>query len=256
MDAIELTTIFRAGFGENARVRARRPNVLFQLEIPAFLSDGDAAAIYVRPLADGSVLMTDLGHTCMRLSYEMNVGNRERAALERLAARHGFSLSEERIEAKVPMGELLAGAIGLIQIQSEAEATIAASIARGERSENFRAVVRSVLSEQFGDACILDYHEPSDKDGIYKIDAYIRTPAMHLGVAIAANDIDAERAVSAKLHLVATLHDKNRWIAIPKDVNLFQDKTRKRLMREYLIPVPKYDDEKEQLTPKLRALAE
>lgn len=256
MDATELTTIFRAGFGASARVRARRPNVLFQLDIPAFLADGDAAAIYVRPLGDGRALMSDLGQTCMRLSYEMSVGNKERETLARLATRHGFSLYEERLEAKMPMSELLAGAIGLIQIQAEAEATIVASVARSERSDSFRSVIRGVLRDHFGDACELDYHEPSDKDGLYKIDAYIHTPIMPLGVAIAANDIDAERAVSAKLHLAAILPGKKRWIAIPKDINSFQDKTRKRLMMEYLVPVPRYEDEPGRLPPALDALAE
>jgi Domain of unknown function DUF1828 len=257
MDVAEITRILKSGFGAGTRVRTRRPNALCQLHVPAYLADGDAAAIYVRPLEDGRLLMTDLGHTLMRLSYTRRVNAEVRATLAHLSKRHGFDLDEDRLVSTMRPEELLAGALGLIQIESEAEATIASTIVRGERSENFRAKVRDVLREGFKDDVQFDYHDPDDKDGLYKIDAFISgTAAPHpLGVAIAPTNLEAERAVSSKLKLAKTLPGGSRWIAIPRDQNAFDGKTRQRLMVEFLIPLPKFEDQPERLIPELRALA-
>ena len=65
-----LRDAFTTGLDAAARVRVRRPGSLFQVELPAYMGDGDAAAIYVRPGKNGSVILTDLGSTRTRISYQ------------------------------------------------------------------------------------------------------------------------------------------------------------------------------------------
>jgi hypothetical protein len=145
----------------------------------------------------------------------------------------------------------------MIQIQSEAELAIARTVTRGEQSSHFRKAVREVLRETFKGKVEFDYHEPADKEGLYGIDAMIREPTISIGVAITPATVEAERAVAAKLHLAATLPGggRRRWIAIPRDISALDKKTQLRLMKEYLVPVPKFEDERHQIASKLLELA-
>jgi hypothetical protein len=58
---------------------------------------GDAALVFVRPEEDGRVTLTDLGHTCMRLSYTRRLTEKTDAVLRALAERHGFTLKQGEI---------------------------------------------------------------------------------------------------------------------------------------------------------------
>lgn len=257
LEVTEVTDILRAGFGTDASVRARRPGVLFQVNLPAYLADGDSVAVYIRPCADGRLTVTDLGHTCMRLSYSRKLTEEVLSTVADFAQRHGFSLEEERITATIQPADILGAALGMIQIQSEAEIAVARTVSRGKQSETFRKTVREVLGDIFKDKVEFDYHEPSDKEGLYSIDALIRAPSVSIGVAIAPSTVEAERAVAAKMHLAGTLPagGRRRWVAIPKDVSALDKKTQLRLMKEYLVPVPKFEDERDQIAPKLLELA-
>jgi hypothetical protein len=257
LEVADVSEILRTGFGAEASVRARRPRVLFQVNLPAYLADGDAVAVYLRPAEDGRLTMTDLGHTCMRLSYSRKLTDDVLATVADLAHRHGFALEDQRIAATFQRQDVLGAALGMIQIQSEAEAVIERTIARGKQSEGFRQMVRDVLGELFQGKVQFDYHEPRDKNGLYGIDAMVQGPAASLGIAIAPSTVEAERAVAAKLHLASALPGGGRrlWIAIPKDVSALDKKTQLRLMQEYLIPIPKFDDERDRVAPKLLALA-
>ena len=260
LEVTEVSEILRAGFGAEASVRARRPGVLFQLNLPAFLGDGDAVAVYLRPGERGQLTMTDLGHTCMRLSYSRNVSDVVLATVADLAQRHGFTLDEQRITATIRPADVLGAALGMIQIQSEVEMVVGRTIARGQQSDNFRQMVRDVLDKEFKGNVQFDYHDASDKDRLYSIDAMIEGPGASLGIAIIPSSIEAERAVSAKMHMLAgTLpggHGRRRhWIAIPRDVSALDKKTQLRLMKEYLVPVPKFDDGRNLIAPRILELA-
>lgn len=256
MEVAEISKLLHAGFGSEASVRARRPGALFQVNLPAFLADGDAVAVYLRPGDDGRFKMTDLGHTCMRLSYSRKLTNDVLATVADLAQKHGFSLDEQRLSATIQPGDILGAALGMIQIQSEAEAVVARTISRGKQSDSFRRSVREMLGETFGDRVVFDYHEPGDKDGLYSIDAMVSGHAASIGIAIAPSTVDAERAVAAKMHLAAALPGgRRRWVAIPRDVSALDKKTQLRLMKEYLVPVPKFEDERDAIGPKILELA-
>ena len=257
LEVSDISEMLRAGFGAEATVRARRPGALFQVNLPAYLADGDAVAVYLRPSADGRLTVTDLGHTCMRLSHTRKLTNQVLATVADLAQRHGFTLAENRIAATIRGHDVLGAALGMIQIQSEAELAVARTVTRGEQSDRFRKVVREILGETFKGKIEFDYHEPADKDGLYSIDAMIRALTMSIGVAITPSTVEAERAVAAKLHLAATLPGgaRRRWIAIPKDISALDKKTQLRLMKEYLVPVPKLEDERDRVASKLLDLA-
>src|SRR5262245_18674976 len=121
LEVADVSEILRAGFGAQATVRARRPGAIFQVNLPAYLADGDAVAVYLRPTADARLTMTDLGHTCMRLSHTRKLTGRILSTIAHLAQRHGFTLEEHRIAATIQREDVLGAALGMIQIQSEAE---------------------------------------------------------------------------------------------------------------------------------------
>ena len=123
--------------------------------------------------------------------------------------------------------------------------------------------MRDVLAEAFKGACDLGYHAAEDADGLFGVDARIEAPGgTLLYIAVTPNEIDAERAVSSKFfigssksEIARTSARRSRWIAVPRDANVFSGRTRQRLMQAYLIPVPKYDEEPGGLVPKIRDLA-
>lgn len=112
---------FRDGLNTAIRVRARRPNKLYQIELPAFMGDGDGAQIYVESGDKGKVVMTDLGATCMRISYTTKITKKVEAQLARLAEPQGFSYVDGEFRAEIPLTELMPAALGLLQIQAQAE---------------------------------------------------------------------------------------------------------------------------------------
>lgn len=258
METEELSQVLRAGFGAEASVRTRRPGALFQVNLPAFLADGDAVSIYLRPGADGRLTVTDLGHTCMRLSYARKLTGAVLATLGDLAQRHGFALEDERLTASVQRHDILSAALGMVQIQSEADVLVDRAIARGKQGETFRRMVREILGEAFKNRVEFDYHEPGDTDRLYSLDAMIDEPGASIGVAIVPSTLEAERAVNTKMHLAKTVpagSRKYRWIAVTRDVSALDRKSQLRLMKEYLVPIPKFEDERDRLALKILDLA-
>lgn len=258
MNTDDLTTLLHRGFGKGASVRARRPG-LYQVNLPAYLSDGDAATIFVESVAPDRVRVSDLGHTLMRISYTRKMSDSSIQALEHLARLHGFDLVDGSVVGEMRSDEVLAGVLGLIQIEAEAEASITSTVTRLKRAENFRKEVKHALAEAFGDACQLDYHGDDDPDGLFAVDALISSGTIPLYVAVTSYELDAERAVSSKLHITRAakpglVKADDRWIVVARDFNALNPRTRLRLMKEYLVPLPKYEEEPEQLGPKLRAL--
>lgn len=254
MNSGMLTEHLQKSFGTAVRVRARRPGALLQVELPAFLGDGDTALVFLRWHGD-QVTVTDLGHVCMRLSYRRELGKQTDAVLERLSSRHGFQFREGEISVRVPLSELLPALFGLVQIESQADAMVEASVERAERSESFRVTVREALRELFAERCLLDFHdEEADPDSAYALDALIQGP-VDLGVAIVPSDVEAERAVASKLFFAGRVKSPRRWVAIPRNVEDLRAGSRKRLLREYLLPVPVYAEEAGRLGEKLNDLA-
>ena len=105
---------FASGLDAAARVRARRPGSLFQVELPAFMGDGDVAAIYVRPARGEKLLVTDLGATRTRLSYHRRVTPELDEELGRLAGHQGLAFEDGEIRAEVTTSDLLAASLGLL----------------------------------------------------------------------------------------------------------------------------------------------
>jgi hypothetical protein len=68
-------------------------------------------------------------------------------------------------------------------------------------------------------------------------------------------DIDAERAVAAKLVLAQRAGKLTRWVAIPRDIERLSGKTRKRLIREYLTVGAVFEEERPSVERRLRDLA-
>jgi hypothetical protein len=237
-------------FGEAVRVTAARPR-LYQIELPAYMADGDVAQVFVDARDDGQLRVTDLGQTAMRLSYTRKASDSIDEALGRLAQTHGFKFDSGEFAAIVPIDELIAGAIGLLQIESAAEAASAAAATRGEQAETFKRTVRAELAQAFQAACTFDVTADDDPDGIFALDAVVRLARGALAISIVPNDLAAEQAVGTKPHVVSAIEDVRAWVAIPRDINSLQNRTRLRLMKEYIVPVPKYEDERGKLGNKI-----
>lgn len=256
MNTSEIAARLHQGFGDGVSVTARRPGRIYQITLPAYLSDGDGAFIYVRPAREGRVVMTDLGHTYTRLSYSRTITAAAERTLARLAERHGFQLDEGEICTEMPVDELLAGAMGLVQIESSAEAVITAAAKRGVRAEAFRAAVRDALKEIFPSKVEFDYRAPDDPAGIYSLDALVATP-VRLAVSLVPNDLDAERAIGTKHALERSFAGtKHRWVAVPRNMNDLQERTRLRLANEMELAVGEYTEgTAEKFAARLRGMA-
>lgn len=106
--------------GAAINVRGRSPG-LFQIELPAFLADGDVVPIYVKPVHGDALIITDLGETRARLRDRDRSGKSTDEMLARLAEPHGFALVEGEIRIEVVQDEVFAAILALLQIEAQAE---------------------------------------------------------------------------------------------------------------------------------------
>lgn len=242
----ELKSRLQAGFDSSASVRVRRPGLIYQIELPAFLADGDAAQIFVRTEApSGCVTVTDLGQTLMRLSYTRALSDPAVERLERLASAHRFSFQNGQFFRHVPFDELFAAALALAQLETEAELAIRAGAARALTGEQFRSMVLSAIRAVFPREATIGYHEEDqDPAGLFPVDAVVTRPGRPVGIAIIPSDIEAERAVSSKLWLAQ--HDdllrNAHWVALPRNLNGLTKGTKARLVGHYATPVVRVED--------------
>ena len=235
MNATDIELRLRGAWGEETTVRARRPS-LYQVSVPAYLSDGDAAFVFVIP-QDGKVRITDLGKTAQRLSYTRKLTGEVETALASLAHRNRLEFRDWRLEVVLPPDELLAGTLALVQAQSAAEASIASTLRAAAGAKRFKVLVQDAIREAFGDRAHLGY---ADANREYSLDAVVEGPRGVVGVAAVPSDIEAERAVAAKLKLEPVLVKEftslRHWVVLPRELEKLSDATRRRLVREY-IPV-------------------
>jgi hypothetical protein len=246
-----LTQAIQAGFGDAVTISARRPGRIFQVTVPAYLPDGDAALLFVEPTGqEGIVRVSDLAHTMMRLSYTIDDEEDAAVRLEQFAARQGFDLVEGSLTASVPVGELLGALLGLAQVEATAEFALAAPALRGPRPEEFRAMVIEALRREFRDALELGVLPPGESSRDFEVDAIVRQDRP-VAIAIVPTDLEAERAVGTRFKAKAL--DVKHWVAIPRDVEKLSRKTRERLTDAFFLAGSKYDESA--VLPKLRELA-
>lgn len=235
MSLEQIESMVREALGTSADVRARRPR-LFQVGVPAYFSDGDGANVFVREGEDGSLLISDQGATVMRLGYTREVTNKVEEDLSRLAAAHGFQLVDGELTARISKRELAGGVLGLVQVESEAEAAIQAAGSRRQQAETFRRTVREALKDIFRDRCVLDFSDPVvDPNHDYAIDAVIDGPRA-LGVYAVSNDAEADSALLRKIKLDPVLERRNHrrlWVAIPRDIAALGPRAQRKLLPEY-----------------------
>ncbi|NNB89915.1 MULTISPECIES: DUF1828 domain-containing protein [Corallococcus] len=257
MDAARLTEQLLEGFGSSARVTTRRAGLIYQVEIPAFLADGDPVSIFVRPDTGGFLTVTDLGQTCMRLSYVRPITPSVEASLEQIAQRHGLRFHEGQIFARVPQMDLFPTAMALAQAEAEAEASIPIRSSREMPAEQFRAVVREVLREVFRERAHLGFVEQvQDPEGLYPIDALVDGPRP-LALAVIPSELDAERAVATRYVLNPELVKNRpglRWVALPKDMGKLPPKTQSRIDNAFLVPMRAIQRPGTELASNLRKL--
>jgi hypothetical protein len=254
MNAPEITHAMTAAFGASVEVRARRPG-LYQVTLPAHLADRDAALVFVRLLPDARVHVSDVGHTCMRLSYTRKLEADTLEAIGRLARFHGLSLENGEIGVTVPSDEILAATLALVHVETAAEVSIKASVSRRISAERFKDTVREFLKRSFNGACTLDYSDAKhDPKGLWSIDALVRGKRADIGIAIVSGATEGERAIGTALHMEGAMRGRHFWVAVPRDINELPDLTRKRVMSEFLIPSPAFEDDREKVPDRIRTL--
>lgn len=76
---IQIEQTLKQQFNNHVRLEERKSNV-YQLFVPLYHEDGDMIDMYLNPQPDGSIKVTDLGKTLMRLSYSYDIDtpNKER----------------------------------------------------------------------------------------------------------------------------------------------------------------------------------
>ena len=200
---------FVRGLDVAATVRARRAN-LYQLDIPAFCGDGDAVQIYVRAEDDGSVTVTDLGSTRMRVSYHRELGEDVERQLARAASAQGLSVDDGVASSRVELRDLSAAVLGLVQFEAQADRIVASARRKHADAAAFRESVRELLMELFHGRIEAPFFDKAlDPDGLYALDAIIRGPHT-LAVAAVPGDIEAERAVATKLKMAPSAPPSTR----------------------------------------------
>lgn len=252
MNAGDIKAALASSMGEAVIVRPRRPG-LYQVTVPAFLIDRDPAAVFVRPMADGRVRVTDVGQTSMRISYTRKLTPDVLEALGSLASLHGIALDEGELSAVVQPDEVLAATMALVQVQTAAEVSIAVTVRRRASAEQFRREVQDILKEAFRESCLLNFFDAAnDSEALWKMDAVIRGPRTDIAVAILGGTTEAERAVGTAAHIRHALRAHQFLVAVPRDINELPDLTRKRVMTEYLVPVPSFSEQRGVLPDRIR----
>lgn len=251
-----LQRAFASALDSGASVRVRRPGRLFQVELPAYMGDGDAAEIYVRPgEGEGSLVVTDLGSTRTRISYRRELDESIDAELARLADSHGLELVDGELQVEVAPNELLGATLGLLQVEAQAEQLAYVAKRKMREATQFRRQVIELLHELFRDEQLKTpfFDEENDTEGLYKVDALIRGKKP-VAIAIVPGDLEAERAIVAKLVLEKSVIPDARWLAIPRDLERLASRTRKRLLDQYWTTGSSF--EREEVQKRLRDLAE
>lgn len=238
----------REGFG-NISLRTRRPRQIYQLEIPAWMSDGDGAQIYIQLRGEGRVSVTDLGTTATRLSYLAPLSERNASILSDLAEAQGFDFIDGRIEAAVGLGEIVPAVLGLLQVETVAEEVIEAPTAR-ESAKRFVTALMDELDRSFPGQ--VTRRPRLDDEGLWEVDALVELPRPVVVVAVASNAA-AEQAVAAHAHL----HDKVSegkafWTAVPRDIAKIKKSSQRRLRSAFHIPIAEFEPERETMAAKIR----
>lgn len=246
---------FRDGLDTKASVRSRRPNRLYQVNLPAFMADGDAAQIYLEVESPSKLVMTDLGATCMRLSYTTKLTKALEAALAEAANAQGFSYADGEFRVEIAPGDMLPAALGLLQIQAQAEQLATRVAKRSQDGIEFRAVVRDFLVEVFGEKVVEAPYVDSklDEEGDYPLDALVHTK-VPIAVATPSSDLSAERSLTSKLKLENSLPGA-QWVAIPRDIERLATLTRRRLMRDFTAVCSSFERDRDSIGGKLRGFA-
>ncbi len=257
-----LRDAFAAGLDTGARVRVRRPGAVFQVELPAFTSDGDVAALYVRPgEPPAELVLTDLGVTRMRMSYHRSDPVEEEQQLTRLAEAQGLRFEGGELCTPVGWSDLLAAALGLLQVEAQAEALAKAARPVKRRRARFREAAHALVVSVFGEGVRRDFYD-ADRDprGLYRLDALVPTSAdvrRPLALSFMPGDTDAERAVSTKLFLQreGSVPSGTRWVAIPRDLERLRSSTRRRVVNEFEVPGASLEADERTMADRLRDLA-
>lgn len=245
---------FVLGLDSGASVRTRRPS-LIQVELPAFRADGDAGEIYVRPATKGdSLVVTDLGTTRMRLGYVTKLTAEIDEQLSTLASGQGMDFTDGEIRVTVGKRDMLAAALGLLQVEAQAERLGVGRRAGGKGTAAFREQVSELLRTMFAGRIQEGYFDAAtDPDGLFSVDALI-DGARPLAVVVVPNDLEAERAIGTKANLRPQLAKTTRWVAIPRDIERLVSRTRRRLVRDYIQAGASFAEDRAIVEERLRDL--
>ena len=196
MSLAELAQDFSAAVGAEVRVEplgARDARVFVPFEFP----DGDRLVIRLREIGDAGYELTDVGHTFMHLSYEVDMdalesGNRK-ILLEAIEQRTGI---EERsgelvlpTRADVVAGDLFQFVQALLQISD------LRFLSRERVRSTFADDLRGMLSERFGERAHFDYFDTGhDPEGRYPIDCLLNNLPRPIAIFGIGSDSQARDA--------------------------------------------------------------
>lgn len=179
-DALGATvTVTRAGAAES------------RVDTPFRFADGDHLVIRLREKEDGRYEWTDLGHTFMHLSYELDVsaldsGNRARLLEENLLR---FGAEDRNGELVLPSADDELGETLLQFAQMLVQVTDLRYLSRDRVASTFLEDFRSLLAERFGDRAHFEYVDPErDPQGKYPIDCLLNNMPRPVAVFAIPND--------------------------------------------------------------------
>ncbi len=193
MTLAELQESFSEVVGREVRVESlggRDARVFVPFEFP----DGDQLVVRLREINGAGYELTDMGHTFMHLSYDLDVealdsGNRK-VLLESIKARVG--LEERQGELVLPTApDVVAG--DLFQfVQALLQISDLRFLSRERVRSTFDDDFKDLLSKRFGDRAQFAYRDSEhDRDGRYPVDCFLNHLSRPLAIFGVGSDTQA-----------------------------------------------------------------
>ena len=141
--------LLRQGFNEHVALHEKRPGIQ-KLVVPLFHEDGDMVDIFIEPLSDGRVRVSDKGLSLMRLSYtyELDTPNKERI-FRRILVENNISEDRGALFLDVPEGQIYPAVLHFGQ--TVAKVTNMALYRREVIANLFYEMLQENVNERLGD---------------------------------------------------------------------------------------------------------
>ena len=229
MNAEEIRSRFIAKMHTSIEVEAEGID-RFRVHAPIYFDDGDELIVALTKRA-GNWVLTDEGHTFMRLTYdiessELTKGTRAKVIQDALAI-YGLKNDEGRLNVEVTDDHIADAFYSLVQgILRISDVSL---LSRERVASTFMQDLQQLITSSVGESRVIPaWHEPKrDPEALYPVDWRIGNDEKPLFVFALPNDDKVQVATIA-------LHTFEKWGIAHESIGIFEDQesiSRKHLAR-------------------------